>query len=159
MAWKRRVNLALAARSASSGSIFSLRARLATTNSRSPTPRAGAVAGVAGLDELGHLLGQLVEHRAGVGPVEADAGGAVLQLHRAGQGGQARGDAVERALRRRAARSAALIASQSAVCSSAVLSRLSAAEHVRVAADHLVGDAAHHVVEGEGAGLLGHRAW
>ena len=30
------------------------------------------------------------------------------------------------------------------------------AEDVRVAADHLVGDGAHHVVPGEGAGLLGH---
>ena len=76
-----------------------------------------------GLDQFARLLDDLVEDLVGRGPVEADAGGAVLQFHRAGQGGQAQRHAVERA--GRGPRSAAFCASQSRVCCSAVLSRLS----------------------------------
>ena len=119
IARKRRVNLRFAARSAASGSTRRWRARFAITNIRSPysSSHPGRVAGVARLDQLGRLLGDLGQNGAGVGPVEAHAGGAILQLDRAGQRRQAGGDAVERA--RSAglpARSAALIRSQSAVC-------------------------------------------
>ena len=105
---KRRMNFWLADRSAPSGSIFRWRATLATTNSRSPNSSSISIrsarlaAGVADagghrLLQLGELLLELVEHGRQRRPVEADAGGFVLQLDGARERREGDGNIVEHA--------------------------------------------------------------
>ena len=121
----RRSNLALARRSAAPKSTLPCRDRLAQTNSTSPSSSSSAVvadaSGEFGADLL-DLLVQLVEHRVHVRPVEADARGALLQLHRALPLRQSARDAGQRAgvapPPPRARRSALLARSQASVCAS-----------------------------------------
>ena len=83
------------------------------------------------------FLGDLGQNLVGRGPVEADAGGAFLQLHRAGQGGQAHGDAVQ------GAGGTALGGLQPFPVGGLLVGRLVAAfgaEDMGVAGQHLVGD-------------------
>ena len=70
---------------------------MTTLNSRSPSSAARSL-GVAGGVDLGQLLVDLGARAGGVGPVEADPGGAALQLLGALQRRQGEGDAGERAL-------------------------------------------------------------
>ena len=98
MCWKRRVNLALARRSASSGSTFSLRARLAITNRMSPissvdAPPASPLA--ARFVQLGQLLVELLQHLLGARPIEIDPRGALGELLGAHQRGQGHRHVVE----------------------------------------------------------------
>ena len=154
MALKRRVNLPLPWRAQASGSRPSLRARLAATNSTSPSSsasRAGSGGGQFGL-QLVDFAAQLTEHGRGVGPIEADAGGAGVQLQRLGQGREPGRDAGERA---------GLGAGEplGGLMRLPAVGRIGAGrgrEDVGVAADHLVGDGAGHVGEGEGPLFLGH---
>ena len=105
------------------------------------------------------FLGELLEHLERARPVEADPGGALLQLQGPEQRRQTEGHAVQRADRR------ARVAGRFALARFQVLpvdrlgrgvGDLFVAEDMGMAAHHLVDHAAGHVVEGEGAGFLGH---
>ncbi len=111
---------------------------------------------VAGRDQLGRLLLQLVQHRLGRRPVEAHARGPVLQLHRPGQRRQAERHPVEHAPGRGAG---ALPGLDRLPVTDLLLGRLVAAlvaEDMRVAGDQLVRDRPRHVREVEHPRLLGH---
>jgi len=102
------------------------------------------------------LLGQLVQHRAVIGPVEAHGGGALLQFGGALPLRQPVRDAGQRAGVVRPALGGALGGLQLfpglLLRIEALVARL--AEHMRVAADHLRTDRVHHIGEIEAA-LLG----
>ena len=134
-----------------------MRARLASTNSRSPTSsvsRAGIGAGQFGA-QLGDFLIQFLKHRFGVGPVEADPGGAGGQLGGTGQGGQGGRHPGQRAGLGAGGALGGFLRLPGRGLGRGV-ARGGVAEHVRMAADHLVGDGARHIGEGEVAGFLGH---
>ncbi len=91
MCWNRRVNFALARRSASSGSTLSLRARLAITNRTSPISSAMrfVIAARARFLQFGQFFVELRQHFVGRRPIEIDARGALgefLGAHQRGQG-------------------------------------------------------------------------
>ena len=95
---KRRSNFAVARRSAASGSISSLRARLATANKRSPSSSSILAASAPGVEfgfEFADLLGQLGEDRPRLGPIKADPRRATLHLRGAEQGRESERHPVE----------------------------------------------------------------
>ncbi len=89
---KRRSNLSLVARSATSGSTLQWRARLATANRTSPSSSVDLLlvdrAGLQLGPQLAQLLLDLVDDRADRAPVEADPGRPLLDLLGAHQGGE-----------------------------------------------------------------------
>ena len=91
------MNLALAARRAASGSTFRCRARLATTNSRSPISSSRLAWVRAGIDDFPGFLGDFLHHLGGIIPVESDACGAALKFFGTQQGGQGDGNIVQEA--------------------------------------------------------------
>ena len=104
------------------------------------------------------LLAQLIEHERDVRPVETYTRGPRGQFHRAGEGGQAGRHVVEQALvlaLRRALLSLDNLPGAGLLGAGALFVL---AEDVRMATDHLLRDSVGHVVEGEGALLLGHAA-
>ncbi len=126
-------------------------------------PRALSPASIACFDLVG-LLADLGEHRQRIVPVEADLAGLLLQLERAGQGGQGDRHAGERTRslgRRAAARLGAfglLLGLDAVPQAFDRLGRKPArlAEHMRMPADQLGGDGLDHVAEVERALLLRH---
>ena len=108
--------------------------------------------------EFGNLLFDLAQHLRWFRPVEADPRGPSLQLGRADESGQGKGHVVEHAVSalgcftrplRRLDRFPGAALRPGAI-------DLRRAEHVRVAADHLIGGRRGHLVEVEQPGLLGH---
>jgi hypothetical protein len=116
------------------------------------------VAGRAHCDlaaQLGDLFFHLVEHLVHMRPVEADAGGAPGQLLGAGEGGHAERHAVECAAGGFFGALGCLLRFPVRGLRVRVRHRR-VAEDMRVAAHHLIGDAAGDVLESEGLLLLRH---
>ena len=154
-AWKRRSNLALAPRSAASGIDVEMPRevghheqqvadllRHARPGRRRRAPRPARAVSSAILSSTGR----------GVGPVEADARGALLQLHARVSAGRPRGTPSSALAAPAVARRAALGRLDRLPVARLLVRRLVAArvaEDVRVAADHLVADRRDHVGEVE----------
>ena len=106
------------------------------------------------------LLLHFLQHIAGVRPVEADAGGAPLELQGAEQGGQAGGHAVQSAGRLAGGLGLGLPLGLLVILPGSGLG-LGGLDHgisedMGMAADHLFGDPVGHLAQIELAGLLGH---
>ncbi len=129
---------------------------------------AARIGGERDLGQLGGFLAHLVEDGGERWPVEADAGGFLLELDGAREGGEAARHVREkgrggRLRRRRACLGAGgpllglldRLQALPGALRHAGGARLLVAEHVGMAADHLRGDGLDDIGEGEGAGLLG----
>jgi hypothetical protein len=157
----RRTNLAFVPRSAASGSMSSSRARLAQTNSTSPSSSRALSTSPAATSASSSATSScsLASTSAGRGPDEADAGGALGELHRAGEGGQADRHVVEQAGRRGRGGLGRALLRLDRLPGLGLLGRravMRLAEHVRVAAHHLVVDRLGDRGEVERALFLGH---
>ena len=104
---------------------------------------------VAGLDQFGGLLFDLVDDVAGVGPVKPNARRTFLQLERARKGRQVHCDAVQRAALSLACTFGGL---DGFPVSGLLLRRFIAVfipKNMRVPRHHLVGDRGHHGLKGK----------
>jgi len=110
--------------------------------------------------EFRDLLENLFHDWPGIGPVEADARRAPLNLCRAQQRRQGQGDAIEDAFRHPRLTRAGLPLAGLVFLPGLALRRgrgnLGVPEDMRVAAQHLVGDRRGNIIEGEELGFLGH---
>ncbi len=105
------------------------------------------------LDQFAGFFGDFGQHVLGVGPVEPDTGGAVLQFCGAQQGGQVGRDPVERPLLRLAGALCGFDGFPVAGLLGGRFVAVFVSEDMRVAVDHFVRDGAHDGLEGEMPGF------